>query len=486
MKNISESGQTIGKGGFGKCKVKFSKKFNRKVVEKKLCLESCFRASICKNDMLLGFFKDVFEKENKKKYDQNHKVLKNEAKILKKLKFTRMKCCVEILDYIDNPPTIIMEFCEGGDLRKLIDSGNIQINDRIEIISQILEGLKKIHKAGIIHGDLKSLNIFLANKYEQNRMKSNIVKLGDFGLSGQNLIHGGTPGFMAPEIMKTGGSFESDIYSIGKVILEIITCLPLRNIVSINYNNLSNYIKYIPKFLGSDELVNIVKKCLNEDPKERPNAKELNKLFITNVLSKFNEDYEREITLINENKKKNKNIFNNLKENQRKLVNCHEHPLTLIKMKNEKLGWVCDICFEVFSNKKLGFNCQTCEEYNICVSCFEKFKIEKIKEKELNNINDGKKYGLSVIRESEGEANSDMENLRKSKNTEEISVNNIPVKIIGNQSQKRIKNNKNGENNKCSFIKVIVIIFIFIFSLVLLYGLYNLIYTINDFIKSKK
>ena len=102
--------------------------------------------------------------------------------MLKKLKFIRLKCCVEILDYKENPPTIIMEFCEGGDLRKLIDNNknDIPLVDRIEIISQILEGLKTIHKIGIIHGDLKCANIFLANKYEKNRISSNIVKLGDF------------------------------------------------------------------------------------------------------------------------------------------------------------------------------------------------------------------------------------------------------------------------------------------------------------------
>ena len=103
--------------------------------------------------------------------------------------------------------------------------------------------IKTIHKAGIIHGDLKSLNICLANKYEKKRISSNTVKLGDFGLSDQNKIMGGTQGFMAPEIRTNGESFASDVYSTGKVMLEIITCLQMRTIMEINYDNLSNYIK---------------------------------------------------------------------------------------------------------------------------------------------------------------------------------------------------------------------------------------------------
>ena len=63
------------------------------------------------------------------------------------------------------------------------------------------------------------------NKYIPGDTENIRIKIGDFGLSeiGGNLVYGGTPGFMAPEVPKYGGSFESDIYSIGKVMLEIMT-----------------------------------------------------------------------------------------------------------------------------------------------------------------------------------------------------------------------------------------------------------------------
>ena len=38
---------------------------------------------------------------------------------------------------------------------------------------------------------------------------------------GGDFVFGGTIGFMAPEVPLIGGSFEADIYSIGKVMLEI-------------------------------------------------------------------------------------------------------------------------------------------------------------------------------------------------------------------------------------------------------------------------
>ena len=143
-----------------------------------------------------------------------------------------------------------MEYCEGGDLRKVLDTYEIPIQDKITMISQILLAIKEIHEAGFIHGDLKCANIFLVNKYIPGDIKNIRIKIGDFGLSeiGGNLVYGGTPGFMAPEVPKYGGSFEADIYSIGKVMLEIMTELPVQIIAAINIDRLYTIKDKLPKF----------------------------------------------------------------------------------------------------------------------------------------------------------------------------------------------------------------------------------------------
>ena len=41
--NLWKSGLTIGEGGFGKCKVKYSEKYKRKIVEKQLNFRNCIR-----------------------------------------------------------------------------------------------------------------------------------------------------------------------------------------------------------------------------------------------------------------------------------------------------------------------------------------------------------------------------------------------------------------------------------------------------------
>ena len=84
---------------------------------------------------------------------------------------------------------------------------------------------------------------------------------------------------MAPEVPKYGGSFEADIYSIGKVMLEIMTELPVQIIAAININSLYTIKNKLPKFLNVSEFYNVVIPCLCLDFTKRPNAKELFELY---------------------------------------------------------------------------------------------------------------------------------------------------------------------------------------------------------------
>ena len=147
--------KTIGSGGGGKCRVYYSEKFKRKVVEKTVG-DNFIRA----------------KKENRTRLKTllttniNNEVLLGKEMIFMLLtKIAKLDCCVEILDFESNPFRIIMEYCEGGDLREILDSYDVPTSDKMIMISQILMALKRIHENGFIHGDLKCANIFLVNKY---------------------------------------------------------------------------------------------------------------------------------------------------------------------------------------------------------------------------------------------------------------------------------------------------------------------------------
>ena len=147
---------------------------------------------------------------------------------------------------------IVMEFCQGGDLqrivRKCIKAQEQLSEDFIwKIFAQIVSGLHYCHRRTdlnpinrgedkpteattgpqkIIHRDLKPGNIFLD--------ANNDAKVGDFGLarvlnndSVFAKTHLGTPYYMSPEqINEQNYNEKSDIWSLGCIIYELAALRP--------------------------------------------------------------------------------------------------------------------------------------------------------------------------------------------------------------------------------------------------------------------
>ena len=165
-----------------------------------------------------GGFSHVYKVLNKKdnkyyalkeisEFDEN---TKNEVKILSSINHDNIVNYYNSFIQKDNSFSqkeklyIVMEYCEKGDLRKLINSHKekkqkIKENEIIKI--SICEGLKEIHKRNIIHRDLKPENIYLNKDLK--------IKIGDFGISKQfekpkqyaKTING-TINYMAPEMIQ--------------------------------------------------------------------------------------------------------------------------------------------------------------------------------------------------------------------------------------------------------------------------------------------
>ena len=83
------------------------------------------------------------------------------------------------------------------------------MDPRIKVTSAI----EAIGEKGLSHGDVKPENILLKRDSVTDEFS---VRLADFGMAG---IIGGTPLFMAPEVLKKSIPYFSDIYSLGISIL---------------------------------------------------------------------------------------------------------------------------------------------------------------------------------------------------------------------------------------------------------------------------
>jgi len=177
---------------------------------------------------------------------------------------------------------IIMEYVSGGSIRHLLDKfGKFEENLVRLYTKQILEGLSFLHSNRIIHRDIKSANLLVTQRGN--------IKLSDFGASkrlGGSCVDQcrslrGSPYWMAPEVAKrVGHGFAADIWSVGCVVIEMLTgsfpwskvTCSTKEVIRIISNTVSH-----PPIPGgiSTECQEFLKCCLKVNPAERSTANEL-------------------------------------------------------------------------------------------------------------------------------------------------------------------------------------------------------------------
>lgn len=126
----------------------------------------------------------------------------------------------------DGVPFIAMERRDGTSLGALLQrTGPLPLRRLRKIASQILAGLGAIHRADLVHGDIKSDNIIIG---ENDR-----VTIIDFGLARRSgmpakgldaQMLSGTPEYMAPETIRGEPlTPAADLYAVGIVLYEMLT-----------------------------------------------------------------------------------------------------------------------------------------------------------------------------------------------------------------------------------------------------------------------
>ncbi|MEO6773681.1 MAG: serine/threonine-protein kinase [Kofleriaceae bacterium] len=118
-------------------------------------------------------------------------------------------------------PYVAMARVRGVSLLALIQREGLLSLPRIRTVAaQVLAGLAAIHRAGLVHADLKSDNLLVDGDQ---------LTIIDFGLAREascadrHLISG-TPEYMAPELIR-GESITAaaDLYSVGVILYELLT-----------------------------------------------------------------------------------------------------------------------------------------------------------------------------------------------------------------------------------------------------------------------
>ncbi|MET0450679.1 MAG: serine/threonine-protein kinase PknG [Mycobacterium sp.] len=117
---------------------------------------------------------------------------------------------------------IVMEYV-GGTSLKQAKGFRLPVAQAIAYMLEILPALGYLHSVGLVYNDLKPENIMVTEEQ---------LKLIDLGAVSRLNSYGflyGTPGYQAPEIVKTGPTVATDIYTVGRTLAALTLELRTRN-----------------------------------------------------------------------------------------------------------------------------------------------------------------------------------------------------------------------------------------------------------------
>ena len=158
---------------------------------------------------------------------EDKKDAEREVEIMSKIRHPNVVRYFESWTDNRNTLSILMEFCESGDLDQLIKSRKRPFKElRIwRILSQIFSGLAHLHENRILHRDMKPSNVLLSRNSEGEE----VVKIGDLGVArtlgsqsdfAKTIV--GTPYYLSPELCEDRPYDEkSDVWAVGCIAFEL-------------------------------------------------------------------------------------------------------------------------------------------------------------------------------------------------------------------------------------------------------------------------
>ena len=236
-----------------------------------------------------GYYGRVFlceKKSNNKIYAM--KVI-SKLDIIKRNFFNNLKNEKMILETVNNPFVVNLEYCfaspsyiffvmdfkQGGELYHHLRKRTRFSEDITRFYgAQILLGLEYLHSIDIMYRDMKPENILLD--------KDGNASLADYGISKvlkdneKTKSFVGTPDYVAPEIvLQKGHNKNVDIWCFGIILYEMIYGIPpfYNKKQSIMLNNIIKKNPTFPKMIiVSAEIEDLITSCLNKHPEKRIGA----------------------------------------------------------------------------------------------------------------------------------------------------------------------------------------------------------------------
>ena len=192
-------------------------------------------------------------------YDHGE-ILSNEINMLRALEHPGLPSLHDVFTE-GNKIFIVMELVEGETLEQYVKArGKLSIKETLYISECLCETVGYLHSRSVpvVHGDLKPQNIIV---------REGRVSLVDLGgamkMYGNSQICMGTPGYAPPELAQGKITTESDVYSMGKVMLYMLMGR------RINESGHKSVQKLLRMYGVPGKVRKVIHKCLEIQPEHR-------------------------------------------------------------------------------------------------------------------------------------------------------------------------------------------------------------------------
>ncbi|MEV7729456.1 serine/threonine-protein kinase [Streptomyces sp. NPDC087917] len=186
-------------------------------------------------------------------------------------------------------PYLVMQYIEGTDLRKYLNTNCRHVGVAVSVAVQILETLARVHEAGTVHRDVKPHNILLEDATGR-------AYLGDFGIAlltdrdATRYTEGQTPGTMgykAPEVLdgEENPTGAADVYAVACLLFELAAGRPVFVHPASDIQMAQAHLREPPPRLDRvlpgfpSRLADLVDRMLAKDPARRPSARSAAEAF---------------------------------------------------------------------------------------------------------------------------------------------------------------------------------------------------------------
>lgn len=175
---------------------------------------------------------------------------------------------VKIYNFVEHPDSrgepvgyIVMEYVGGRSL-KPARGQKLSVAEAIAYILEIMPALGYLHSIGLCYNDLKPENIMVTEERPRPGLK--LIDLGAVSRINSFGYLYGTPGFQAPEIVRTGPTIATDIYTVGRTLAALTLNLRTRK---------GRYVDGLPEddpvLKRYDSFARLLRRAIDPEPRRR-------------------------------------------------------------------------------------------------------------------------------------------------------------------------------------------------------------------------